>query len=120
MIASPRVASIERLDDLRLVQLRRVVRVLLGRVLRAPLGDLGEPRRRGSAQLAWTSGVSLVSTRLTSPTIGTSTRTFLPISAGSMSMWTILACGRERRELAARAVVHAHADATTRSELWTA
>ena len=32
-------------------------------------------------------------TRFTSPTIGTSTATFLPISAGSMSTWTIRAYG---------------------------
>jgi len=34
-----------------------------------------------------------VRTDLTSPTIGTSTRLFFPISAGSISMWMTFACG---------------------------
>ena len=49
--------------------------------------------RRASIGVASTIGVIALSTRLASPTIGTSTATFLPISAGSMSTWMIRAYG---------------------------
>ena len=39
--------------------------------------------------------ISSAITSLASPTIGTSAARFLPISAGSMSAWTIVASGRE-------------------------
>ena len=75
--------------------------------LRPPLRQVGgavpraRPRRRSSRSTR---------TSLQSPTIGTSARRFLPISAGSMSACTIFAPGRERRELAGDPVVEAGAE----------
>ena len=61
---------------------------------RAPLGELGEVlRARRRVHRAWTSLVRPCRTFFASPTIGTSTATFLPISAGSMSAWMIRAYG---------------------------
>ena len=48
---------------------------------------------RPAASSAWMATTSSAMTSLASPTIGTSARRFLEISAGSMSAWMTLACG---------------------------
>ena len=64
-------------------------------MLRVLAGELGQQVRDDLAR---------------SPTIGTSTLLFLPISAGSMSAWTIVAFGAKRRQQAGDPVVEAGAE----------
>ena len=94
-----------------------VVGVLVGeRLARAPLVDLLPPvaeRLLVGLRLGRraTAAIMSSSTCAQSPTIGTSTLTFLLIDDGSMSTWILRRARRERVEPAGDAVVEARADA---------
>ena len=106
---------VEPLD--RVLRLDDVVRVAGRRATCARATCRSASTSRASAVLSGccaccaTAAIMSSSTCAQSPTIGTSTRTFLLIDDGSMSMWIFFESGRERVEPAGDAVVEARADA---------
>ena len=68
------------------------------------------PRGPAAALSSFQASISAASTRAASPTIGTSTLTFLLIEDGSMSAWIFFEPGREGVQPAGHAVVEAGAD----------
>ena len=84
-------------DHVRGVEVARVSgRVWMSRTAESPLSSRdrsSQPPRRASRR----PGAERAASRRTSPTSGTSTRTFLLISAGSISTWIFFARWRVRR-----------------------